>query len=135
MEDCVEWMLEHAEDEDINEPIPPNFTASNASSSRSGGGGGGGGGNEGAFASAMSSAMQDMLMAALVGLMLGSLRVLWPWPNGVGVISEDQTEVIDGTGLEWPAEAGDWVGPSVLALIAVVVVLGVARIGARYAPD
>ncbi|MEC8068292.1 MAG: DUF368 domain-containing protein, partial [Actinomycetota bacterium] len=30
----------------------------------------------------------DTVMAAMVGLMLGSLRVLWPWPNGVGVISE-----------------------------------------------
>jgi len=26
----------------------------------------------------------DSVMAALIGLMLGSLRVLWPWPNGVG---------------------------------------------------
>lgn len=25
----------------------------------------------------------DMMMAALVGLMAGSLRVLWPWPSGV----------------------------------------------------
>ncbi|MCB1247075.1 MAG: DUF368 domain-containing protein [Acidimicrobiia bacterium] len=25
----------------------------------------------------------DLVMAALVGLMVGSLRVLWPWPNGV----------------------------------------------------
>lgn len=75
------------------------------------------------------------VMAALVGLMIGSLRVLWPWPNGVGVISEDQSEVIDGTGLEWPATAGDWVGPSLLAIVAVVIVLGVARVGARYTPD
>ena len=44
----------------------------------------------------------DTVMAAMVGLMLGSLRVLWPWPNGVGVI-EDESEVIDGTGLELPA--------------------------------
>ncbi|MCB0818912.1 MAG: DUF368 domain-containing protein, partial [Flavobacteriales bacterium] len=29
----------------------------------------------------------DLMLAALVGLMLGSVRVLWPWPNGVGVIS------------------------------------------------
>ena len=42
----------------------------------------------------------DTVMAAMVGLMLGSLRVLWPWPNGVGVISEDETEVIDGAGLD-----------------------------------
>ena len=24
----------------------------------------------------------DMVMAALIGLMAGSLRVLWPWPDG-----------------------------------------------------
>ncbi|MDW3220849.1 MAG: DUF368 domain-containing protein [Acidimicrobiales bacterium] len=77
----------------------------------------------------------DTVMAALIGLMVGSLRVLWPWPNGVGVISEDQTEVIDGTGLEWPAEAGDWVGPSLLAVLAAIVVLGIARVGARYTAD
>jgi putative membrane protein len=77
----------------------------------------------------------DTVMAVLVGLMLGSLRVLWPWPNGVGVISEEEKEVIDGTGLEWPAEAGDWVGPSVLAVIAVVVVLAIAEVGKRYSTD
>ena len=74
----------------------------------------------------------DMVMAGLIGLMLGSLRVVWPWPNGVGVISEDETEVIDGTGLEWPADAGDWIGPSLLAVVAVVVVLAVAKLGERY---
>lgn len=26
----------------------------------------------------------DTVMAALIGLMIGSLRVLWPWPDGVG---------------------------------------------------
>ena len=30
---------------------------------------------------------RNTVMAVLVGLMAGSLRVLWPWPNGVGVIS------------------------------------------------
>lgn len=77
----------------------------------------------------------DTVMSALIGLMVGSMRVLWPWPNGVGVISEDETEVIDGTGLEWPAGAGDWLAPSALAVVAVVLVLVVARVGERYAPD
>lgn len=75
----------------------------------------------------------DIVMAALVGLMLGSLRVLWPWPNGVGVISEDKTEVIDGTGLEWPA--GDQIaGPLLLALVAAAFVVGLTKIGERYNP-
>ena len=25
----------------------------------------------------------DLVIAAMIGLLLGSLRVLWPWPNGV----------------------------------------------------
>ncbi|MEM7142173.1 MAG: DUF368 domain-containing protein [Actinomycetota bacterium] len=77
----------------------------------------------------------DTVMAALIGLMLGSLRVLWPWPNGVGIISEIEEEAQDGTGLEWPAEAGDWVAPSILAVMAIVVVLIVAEVGRRYSAD
>lgn len=73
----------------------------------------------------------NVVMAALIGLMIGSLRVLWPWPNGVGVISEDQTEVIDGTGLEWPA-GDEWFQPVALAVVAMVVVLAVARLGRRF---
>ena len=76
----------------------------------------------------------DTVMAALIGLMVGSLRVLWPWPNGVGVISEDQSEVIDGTGIEWPA-ADEWFQPVALAVVAAVVVLGVATVGRRYAAE
>ena len=74
------------------------------------------------------------VMAGLIGLMLGSLRVLWPWPNGVGVIAEDESEVIDGTGLEWPA-GDEWFQPVALAVIAAIVVLGLAQIGARFAPE
>lgn len=74
----------------------------------------------------------DTVMAAMVGLMLGSLRVLWPWPNGVGVISEDESEVIDGTGLEWPA--GDEIlGPVALAVVGFLVVMALSRIGKRMA--
>ena len=73
----------------------------------------------------------NVVMATLIGLMIGSLRVLWPWPNGVGVISEDQTEVIDGTGLEWPA-GDEWFQPVALAVVAMVVVLAVARLGRRF---
>lgn len=76
----------------------------------------------------------DTVMAALIGLMVGSLRVLWPWPNGVGVISEDQSEVIDGTGIEWPA-ADEWFQPVALAVIAAAVVLAVATVGRRYSAE
>lgn len=68
----------------------------------------------------------DLVTAAMIGLMVGSLRVLWPWPNGVGVISEDQTEVIDGTGLAWPA-ASDLPAPAILAVVAGLAVLGLAK--------
>ncbi len=72
----------------------------------------------------------DTVMAVMVGLMLGSLRVLWPWPNGVGVISEDKSEVIDGTGLELPA-GGEIVGPVVLGMIGFVIVMVLAQVGKR----
>jgi putative membrane protein len=64
----------------------------------------------------------DWVMAALIGLMLGSLRVLWPWPNGVGVISENEDEVVSGTALHWPG-ANEWFGPTALAVAAVFVVM------------
>ncbi len=53
----------------------------------------------------------DIVVAAMVGLMIGSFRVLWPWPNGV-----DSTEL--GTPLD------DWwiaVGLGFLAAAVVVV--------------
>ena len=74
----------------------------------------------------------NRVMAALIGLMLGSLRVLWPWPHGVGVIAEDESEVIDGTGLEWPAEVGDLVGPVALAVVGFGLVMAITRVGQRY---
>jgi putative membrane protein len=71
-----------------------------------------------------------LVLAGLIGLMVGSLRVLWPWPNGVGVLSEDETEAISGTGLELPATAGDAVVPVVLAIAATLLVVGVSRVAA-----
>jgi putative membrane protein len=64
----------------------------------------------------------DWVMAALIGLMLGSLRVLWPWPNGVGVISDNEDEVVSGTALHWP-EANEWFGPTAIAVVATLVVV------------
>lgn len=66
----------------------------------------------------------DAVMAALIGLMLGSLRVLWPWPNGVGIIGHDET--ISGTGLDLPNGA-PWVVPVVLAITSAAAVIAVSR--------
>ena len=68
----------------------------------------------------------DLVTAAMIGLMVGSLRVLWPWPNGVGVISERHVDVIDGTGLAWPASS-ELPAPAILAVVAGLVVLGLAK--------
>ena len=66
---------------------------------------------------------RDTVLAILVGLMAGSLRVLWPWPNGVGVVSRHADKLVSGTGMAWPT-AGDMWPPLVLAGVAFVAVLG-----------
>lgn len=70
----------------------------------------------------------DRVMAVLIGLMIGSLRVLWPWPNGVGIIEPE--EVISGTGLGLPDGAPTLV-PIVLAIASAI---GVVVISA-FAPS
>ena len=70
---------------------------------------------------------RDPVMAVLVGLMAGSLRVLWPWPNGVGVISRHEHEIISGTGLAWPG-AGEWLAPTMAAAAGFAAVLVVTRL-------
>jgi hypothetical protein len=65
-------------------------------------------------------------MASLLGLMVGSARVLWPWPNGVGVISDETDQVVRGTDLAWPA-ATDLLGGTVLAVLAVGATLAIVR--------
>jgi putative membrane protein len=57
----------------------------------------------------------DVVLAALVGLMAGSLRVLWPWPDGT-----------DGTSLAAPAD--DVAVPVLLAVVAAAVVVGISRL-------
>jgi putative membrane protein len=54
----------------------------------------------------------DIVVAAMVGLMIGSFRVLWPWPDGVESVALG-------------APGGDWALPAVtgIAAAAVVVVL------------
>ncbi|MGI9622335.1 MAG: DUF368 domain-containing protein, partial [Acidimicrobiales bacterium] len=73
----------------------------------------------------------DLVLAALIGLMIGSVRVLWPWPNGVGTISDVEDELVEGTALGWPEDAADFLWPTLLAIAAFVVVLGLAKYGER----
>ena len=70
---------------------------------------------------------RNPVMAVLVGLMFGSLRVLWPWPNGVGVISRHEHEAVSGTALAWPG-AGEWLAPTAAAAIGFAAVLIVTRL-------
>ena len=55
----------------------------------------------------------DVVLAVLIGLMAGSVRVLWPWPSGV-----------DSTAIALPE--GDWLMAVALGIVgfAVVVVVG-----------
>ena len=60
----------------------------------------------------------DLVMAAMVGLMLGSLRVLWPWPGGTAT-----------TTLAWPSD--DVAIPVLLAVGGFVLVVAVELIATR----
>ncbi len=62
----------------------------------------------------------DLVIAAMIGLMLGSLRVLWPWPRG--------TFTTELGGLDGPVG-----GPIGLAAIGFAVVLAVELVAARSA--
>ena len=66
------------------------------------------------------------VLAALLGLMIGSLRVLWPWPNGVGFISDEADEVVRGTELAMP-DAGQFAGGLALAAAAAALTLLIVR--------
>jgi len=59
----------------------------------------------------------DTVMAVLIGLMAGSLRVLWPWP--------------DGTDTARLARPVDWVVPLIAAATGLVVVLVIGWAGQR----
>lgn len=60
----------------------------------------------------------DLVMAAMVGLMLGSLRVLWPWPGGTNTT-------------DLGAPSGDVGVPVLLAAIGLVAVIAVELISVR----
>tara|TARA_B100000686_G_scaffold341387_1_gene418714 strand:+ start:980 stop:1882 length:903 start_codon:yes stop_codon:yes gene_type:complete len=73
------------------------------------------------------SRYRDSLLVCLIGLMVGSLRVLWPWPNGVGVVSEREDEIIKGTTLGWPEDFSDLFWPTFLAIIGFTLVFYILR--------
>ncbi len=57
---------------------------------------------------------RDTMMAILIGLMAGSLRVLWPWPDGTGTARLGAPE--------------DTLLPVLLAMVGIAVVLGIGRV-------
>ena len=61
---------------------------------------------------------RDWMIAAMIGLMVGSTRVLWPWPNGT------HTTTLS-------APSGDVVLPIVLFLVGAVVVIAVEHFSSR----
>lgn len=60
----------------------------------------------------------DLILAALVGLMAGSLRVLWPWPEGV-----------DSSALAAPGD--DWAAVAVAAVVGVGFVFVISRLAEK----
>ncbi len=59
----------------------------------------------------------NSVMAALIGLMLGSVRVLWPWPDGVG-----------STLMEAPAGDAPVLAPLLLMVVGFFLVLGITEL-------
>ena len=59
------------------------------------------------------------VLAAMIGLMLGSTRVLWPWPNGTNT-----------TTLAWPS--GDVVVPVLMIVVATAIVVAVDLLATRF---
>ena len=57
----------------------------------------------------------DLVMAAMIGLMLGSLRVLWAWPGGTATT-------------ELGRPSGDVLVPTLLAVLGAAVVIGVVLV-------
>jgi putative membrane protein len=64
----------------------------------------------------------DLVIAAMVGLMLGSLRVLWPWPGGTNTT-------------DLAAPSGDVVVPVLLALAGTAIVVAVELVAVRTDHD
>ena len=73
---------------------------------------------------------KDIVLSCLIGLMLGSSRVLWPWPNGVGVINEDGNEILSGTNIDWP-NSNNFLTPLLLGFLAFGIVLIIDSVSKR----
>lgn len=61
----------------------------------------------------------DLVMAPMIGLMVGSLRLLWPWPHGLG-----------GSAMTWPT-ADTALAPVLLAVVGFGLVLGADLLARR----
>lgn len=61
----------------------------------------------------------DAVLAAMIGLMVGSIRILWPWPGG-----------FESTDLGLPT-AQNWLAPTLLAALGLVAVLGLDALATR----
>lgn len=74
------------------------------------------------FSQALHWALQnhhDLVLAALIGLMAGSVRVLWPWPDGVFTTELGRPDA-------------DVVGAVVAAVVAFVAVYWIASVAQRF---
>ena len=61
----------------------------------------------------------DTVVAILIGLMLGSFRILWPWPNGLGDANGVGATVLS-------APRGDVLVPVLVAVVSAMAVVGFA---------
>lgn len=68
---------------------------------------------------------RDVMVAALMGLMAGSLRVLWPWPVG-----DPDVEGFGNAALGAPPTE-DLLGAVIAAVVAAAIAAGLHRMGAR----
>ena len=59
------------------------------------------------------------VIAAMIGLMLGSMRVLWPWPNGTNTTTLS-------------APSGEVVLPIVLAVVGIIIVVAVEMLSTKF---
>lgn len=80
---------------------------------------------------------EQTVLAALLGLMVGSFRVLWPWPNGVGyTIENGDTEIqVRGTGLGLWTDVSTLVSAVALAAAAAAFTLGVVQLATRLSAE
>jgi len=68
----------------------------------------------------------DAVVAAMIGLMIGSFRILWPWPNGLGDEKGAGATILGAPG-------PDIVVPVALAAVSMILVVGFAVWAGREA--